>query len=108
MANRPGLTDPARPTLIGLKPVDTRERLHAGAHLLAPGARAIAANDEGYVTSAAWSPTLGHSIALALLTRGPERHGEQIILHDPVRGGEVEAEICDPVFVDPEGVRVRG
>ena len=71
-------------------------------------ASAVAANDQGFVTSAAWSPTLGHAIALALLEHGPDRHGERIIVHDPVRGGDVEAEICHPVFVDPEGVRVRG
>jgi sarcosine oxidase subunit alpha len=28
--------------------------------------------------------------------------------HDPVRGADIEAEICNPVFVDPEGARVRG
>jgi methylglutamate dehydrogenase subunit C len=108
MAQRPGLIDPARPSLVGLKPIDRRHKLRAGAHVLSPGAKAVAANDEGYVTSAAWSPTLDHSIALALLTNGPERHGERIIVHDPVRGGDVEAEICNPIFFDPEGVRVRG
>ena len=108
MARRPGLTDPARPSLVGLRPVDRNQKLRAGAHLLSPGAEAIAANDEGYVTSAAWSPTLGHSIALALLANGPARYGERIIVHDPVRGGDLEAEICSPVFVDPEGERVRG
>jgi hypothetical protein len=25
-----------------------------------------------------------------------------------VRGPDVEVEICNPVFVDPEGARVRG
>lgn len=108
MAQRPALTDPERPRLVGLKPVDRSVKLRAGAHLLSPGAEAVAANDEGYVTSAAWSPTLNHSIALALLTHGPERHGTRIIVHDPVRGGDVEAEICNPIFVDLEGTRVRG
>lgn len=108
MARRPGLVDPGRPSLVGLKPVDRNQRLRAGAHLLACGATPVAANDEGYVTSAAWSPTLGHSIALALLSRGSERHGERIVVHDPVRSGDVEAEICSPIFVDPEGARVRG
>lgn len=108
MAARPGLADPDRPALVGLRPVDPTGQIRAGAHLLSPGAAAVAANDEGYVTSAAWSPTLGSSIALALLRRGPERHGQRIIVHDPVRGGDVEAEICNPVFVDPEGARVRG
>lgn len=108
MAQRPGLTDPARPALTGLKPVDKAQILRAGAHLLPPGAAAVAANDQGHVTSAAWSPTLDHSIALALLAHGPERHGQRIILHDPLRGSDIEAEICSPVFFDPEGVRLRG
>ena len=108
MAARPGVADPARPALIGLKPVDGTGRIRGGAHLLRPEAPRTAAHDEGYVTSAAWSPTLGHPIALALLANGPQRHGERIAVHDPVRGGDVEAEVCSPVFVDPEGVRVRG
>ena len=108
MAARPGLLDPERQLLVGLKPVDGLSRIRAGAHLIAPGASAVAANDEGYVTSAVYSPTLGLPIALALLKRGAERHGEQIIVHDPVRGQDVEAEVCNPVFFDPEGVRVRG
>ncbi len=97
-----------RKQLVGLKPVDRNHKLRAGAHLLSPGAKADVVNDEGYVTSAAWSPTLDHSIALALLRNGPKRHGERIIVHDPIRGGDVEAEICNPVFFDPEGERVRG
>jgi len=108
MAARPGLTDPDRQMLVGLRPIDGTSRIRAGAHLLAPGAAQVAANDEGYVTSAAFSPTLGMPLALALLKRGPARHGERITVHDPLRGGDVEAEVCDPVFVDPEGVRVRG
>ncbi|HEX7390354.1 MAG TPA: sarcosine oxidase subunit alpha family protein [Acidiphilium sp.] len=108
MAARPGLTAPDRPCLVGLRPVDPRQRLCAGAHLLPGGAAAVAANDQGHVTSAAFSPTLGHSIALALLAHGAERHGERIVVHDPVRGPDIEAEICSPVFVDPEGIRVHG
>jgi glycine cleavage system aminomethyltransferase T len=107
MAGRPGLTDPDRPRLVGLKPIDPRQRIRAGAHLLGAGASPVAANDQGYVTSAAFSPTLGHPIALALLARGPERHGERLVVHDPIRGGDVEAEVCSPVFLDPEGTRLR-
>jgi sarcosine oxidase subunit alpha len=108
LAQRPGLVDPDRPRLVGLRPVAADARLRAGAHLVAPGAEPTTQNDQGYVTSAAWSPTLGGSIALALLRRGPERLGERIRVWDPVRGGDVEAEVCSPVFFDPEGVRVRG
>jgi heterotetrameric sarcosine oxidase alpha subunit len=108
LAQRPGLTDPERPKLVGLKATTDGARLRGGAHLLPYGAEPVIANDQGLVTSAAWSPTLGRSIALALLKRGPERHGERIIVHDPIRGADVEAEVCSPVFVDPDGGRVRG
>ncbi len=108
MAQRPGLSDPERQQLVGLKPVDATQTLRAGAHLVRRGASKVAANDEGYITSAAFSPTLGHSIALALLKNGPDRHGEIVTMHDPLRGGDVEAEVCNPIFVDPEGARVRG
>jgi sarcosine oxidase subunit alpha len=108
MAQRPGLMDPERPTLVGLKPRTPGARIRAGAHLLAQGAAPHAAHDQGYVTSAAFSPTLDSFIALALLRNGPARHGETIIVHDPLRGGDVLAEVCNPVFVDPEGVRLRG
>jgi methylglutamate dehydrogenase subunit C len=107
MAGRPGLTDPDRPSLVGIRPL-RGERLRAGAHLLPRGVPALACNDQGYVTSAAFSPTLGQWIGLALLKRGPERHGEHIVVHDPVRAADIEAEVCHPVFVDREGVRVRG
>lgn len=108
MAERPALNTPERPRLVGLKPVDGHSPLRAGAHLLAPGAPAVAAHDEGYVTSAAFSPTLQTPVALALLRHGPERHGETVIVHDPVRGGDVEALVCHPVFYDPAGDKVRG
>ena len=108
MAARSALVDPARPTLVGLRPIDPTERLRAGAHLLSPGAVPSSQTDEGYVTSVAFSPSLGHWIGLGLLARGPERIGERIRAYDPVRRGDIEAEIVAPVFIDPEGVRLRG
>ncbi|CAN5259633.1 sarcosine oxidase subunit alpha [soil metagenome] len=107
MAQRPGLTDINRPSLVGLRPLHG-ERLRAGAHLVPHGVATVAANDQGYITSTAFSPTLGHWIGLALLSHGPERHGERIVVHDPVRAADIEAEVCHPVFVDAEGMRVRG
>lgn len=107
MAGRPGLTDPDRPALVGIRPL-SGERLRAGGHLVPSGVPPVASNDQGYVTSTAFSPTLGHWVGLALLKRGPERRGEHIIVHDPLRGADVEVEVCHPVFVDAEGVRVRG
>jgi sarcosine oxidase subunit alpha len=108
MAGRLALIDPARPTLVGLRPLDRNDRLRNGAHLFAPGTTPTPDTDQGFVTSVAFSPSLGHWIGLALLARGPERIGERIRVYDPIRSHDFEAEIVSPVFVDPEGARLRG
>jgi len=108
MADRPGLCGPERLTLVGVKPLDPGDRLRAGAHFLPVGATASAENDQGYLTSAAFSPSLGHWIGLALISAGPSRIGEKLRAYDPVRNGDVAVELCSPVFIDPDGERVRG
>ena len=108
MSERPGLMDNTRPQLVGLKPVEQDQVLSAGAHLYDQGAEAVRANMQGYVTSAGYSPELGHMIAQGFVARGPERMGEVIRFVDAMRGVEAEVEICPAVFIDPEGSRVRG
>jgi sarcosine oxidase subunit alpha len=108
MAQREALTDPARPTLVGLQPLNPADQVVAGAHLLPDGAAATAASDQGWVSSAAFSPTLGSWIGLGLLSNGPARHGEIVALHNPLAGTVVRARVVSPVFVDPEGARVHG
>ncbi|WP_372609654.1 sarcosine oxidase subunit alpha family protein [Aquicoccus sp.] len=107
-SQRPGLMDEGRERLVGLKPVGDVQQLTAGAHLFDEGAEAIRENDQGYVTSVGFSPTLGHYIGLGFLRRGPERIGETIRMVDHLRGVETTCEVCNPVFFDPEGGRARG
>jgi methylglutamate dehydrogenase subunit C len=107
MAARPALVDPQRPSLVGLKPVEPNDRLRAGAHFIARGVSPAPETDEGYMTSTAFSPTLGHWIGLGLLARGGLRIGERIRAYDPLRSGDIEVEVVPPLFVDPEGVRLR-
>jgi sarcosine oxidase subunit alpha len=59
------------------------------------------------VTSVAHSPTLGHWIALALVSGGPARIGRRLYTVDPLRGETVAVDVVHPVFVDPQGARVR-
>jgi len=66
------------------------------------------ANDQGYVTSVCFSPDVGTMIGLGFVKNGPARMGERMVVRDHVRDLTVEVEICSPVFVDPEGGRVRG
>lgn len=105
---RPGMLDPNRPSLVGFRPVDRSARLRSGAHFIAQGVEATAENDDGYMTSVAYSPSNGHWIGLGFLKHGPSRIGEIVRAYDPVRGGDTLVEVVKPVFVDQEGVRVRG
>jgi sarcosine oxidase subunit alpha len=107
MALRPALIADDRPTLVGLRPVAGAQRLRAGAHLVPRGAAQRAANDQGVVTSAAFSPSLDQWIGLGLLVGGPQRVGERLDAADPLRKSTTEVEVCSPCFVDPKGERLR-
>ena len=108
MAARPGLASHERPTLVGFKPVNPLDPVSGGAHFIRPGAKIDLRSDEGHVTSTAWSATLGSTIGLGLLKRGPQRHGERVRAFDPMRGRDTLVEVCSPHFVDPDGARLRG
>ena len=107
MLMREGLNDLERGRLVGLKPVDPADTFAVGAHILNPGDNPSTAADQGYVTSAGHSPVLGHQIGLALIKRGPERHGAQVIVWDALKEQYTKAMLCDPVFLDPAGEKLR-
>ncbi len=107
-AARPALADPGRAQLVGLAPVEPGARLVAGAHVLAPGAAFAAENDEGYLSSACFSPTLGHDIALGFVRGGRGRVGERVRAVCALRGIDTACVIAAPAFVDPDGGRMRG
>ncbi|GLR51195.1 sarcosine oxidase subunit alpha family protein [Shinella yambaruensis] len=106
LSTRFGLTAADRAQLVGLKALEADKDMRAGAHLLKDGAKPSTVNDQGWVSSVCFSPTLGTHIALAFLKSGRERYGEKIIVWDRLRGVETVAEVCDPVFVDPENRRL--
>lgn len=108
LAGRHGMADPKRPSLIGVAPVDAGARLRAGAQLLRIGDAATLDNIQGRLTSTAFSPSLGHWIALGLLAHGAERIGERLRAYDPLRDGDTEVEVRSPVFYDPKGERLHG
>jgi sarcosine oxidase subunit alpha len=106
LAGRPALSAPDRPALIGVKPTAPDARLRAGAHFLRLGARPSLANDQGFLSSATFSPTLGHWIGLGFLA-GQQRIGERIVAHDALSGADIEVEVTNPVFYDPDGQRLK-
>jgi sarcosine oxidase subunit alpha len=76
--------------------------------VLAPGAPFAAGNDQGYLTSACFSPTLGHDVALGFVRDGRARIGEGVRAVCALRGFDTACVIAAPAFVDPEGGRMRG
>jgi sarcosine oxidase subunit alpha len=107
LAERPGLTDENRMGYVGIKPVDKKNVLRAGTHLLPLDTAAVVANDQGFVSSATQSATFGHAIGVGFLTGGARRIGERMRAFDALRGSDFEVEICSPYFYDPQGERVR-
>ena len=88
-------------------PVDKNEKLSAGAHFIPKGKTSTTKNDEGWMTSVAFSPSLGHSIGLGYIKQGHERMGEIVTASNLLQGKEIDVEIVSAHFVDPDGERLR-
>jgi heterotetrameric sarcosine oxidase alpha subunit len=106
--DRPALTDPLRPRLVGLVARDGRSPIRSGSQIVADPAAPSPVPMLGHVTSADFSPTLEQPVALALLAGGLDRKGETLYAAYPLRGETTAVVVTDPVFVDPEGGRVHG
>ncbi len=95
-----------RKQLVGLVTVaDAHLVLEEGAQILLEPAPAWFGKSLGHVTSACRSPTLGRSIALALIAGGRARIGQT--LHVPMPRGPVAVQVTSPVFYDPTGARIN-
>lgn len=108
LSERPEMNRDDMMHLVGFRPVDRSVPLTAGAHFLAPGDPEDMRHDQGWMTSVAYSPELGHSVGLGFVKRGKDRIGEVVRAYSPVRGQDTLVEICSAHHIDPEGVRQRG
>ena len=107
LSEREGLKSEDALKLVGFKPVDPKNPVPAGSHLMTLGDPVDAAHDQGYVTSACYSPSLKCSIAIGYLKSGDARKGEIIRLVSPLTGFDHNVEVVSAHFVDPEGERLR-
>jgi heterotetrameric sarcosine oxidase alpha subunit len=107
LSRRPGLNGDDALKLVGFKPCNSTDTVPAGAHLMTKGSAIDAAHDQGYITSACFSPTLGHHIGIGFLKSGDQRLGEIIRLVSPLTNIEHDVEVVSAHFVDPEGDKLR-
>ena len=107
MAGREGMVAKDREAVVGIRPIDKADRIRAGSHLLKKEDRPSLAGSQGYITSVAYSPTLGYWLGLALLKNGRERHGEIVKLFDGIRNIHMYGEICDPMHYDKENKKLH-
>ena len=104
LAGRPGLTDPDRPGLVGVVPLDPARRIRAGSHLLErEGGPSL-----GWITSATHGVARDGWLGLAMLSRGQERMGSTMTAANPLMDDAVPVRIVSPHHYDPENTRVRG
>jgi len=108
LSERPEMNRDDAMRLMGFRPVEKGTPLTAGSHFLTRGDPSDMAHDQGWMTSVAYSPELGHSVGLGFLKRGQDRLGEQVRAYSPVTGQDILVEVCSAHHIDPEGVRQRG
>lgn len=106
MSRREGLVGETR-VLVGLQPVSASEPVVAGSHLFARDTRQTTDTDQGWISSACYSPNFGTSIGLGFLAGGANRIGEIIVAANPLQGQSVELRVVSPHFIDPEGGKLR-
>ncbi|WP_170398266.1 sarcosine oxidase subunit alpha family protein [Ruegeria arenilitoris] len=107
LSEREALVEPDGLRLVGIKPLLAEDKITAGGHLMKADGPVDAAHDQGYVTSAVYSPILNSNIGLGLVKNGSERLGEKMRLVSPLTSLTVEVELVSAHFVDPEGERLR-
>lgn len=105
---RPAFTAPDRKQLVGIMAVDRTQAIPRGAQIVIDAAAVPPVPMDGHVTSVTFSPELDRWIALALVSGGASAHGQQRIAASPLTGENVSVTLCDPVFIDPRGERLRG
>ena len=107
LSQRPELSREDGLRLVGFLPVEPTENLTAGSHFIANDDPVDMHHDQGWMSSVAFSPTLGHAIGLGFIANGSNRFGEVVRAVDLLRDRTVDVRIVSPHFVDPEGEKLR-
>ena len=102
--SRPGNLDPDRRQLVGLLAVKKGQAIRPGGHLLLGEKRDAPAESDGWITSAAFSPTLGHYVALGMLRNGRALEGKVVTVID--EKDRYILKVAGTAFFDPGNERL--
>jgi methylglutamate dehydrogenase subunit C len=106
LRQRPLLQGPERWSLVGIECLEPGKKLRGGAILFASSDR-IEGHGRGYITSVTWSTELEKFVALGLYQGGLKHAGEEIVCAFPLKNEQVRARVVLPMFIDPNGERLR-
>ena len=107
MSERDGFNRKDVLKLVGFTPTNEMHSLVAGSHFISRGKKVALENDEGWMSSVAFSPMLGKSIGLGFIKEGDKRFGERVDAINLLNNEKIEVEITSPHFFDPKGDRLR-
>jgi sarcosine oxidase subunit alpha len=103
---REGNMESGRKQFVGIEPLDPKQTVRPGSHLLIGKDRQAPSESDGWITSAVYSPNLKRHIALGVLKDGREKDGEFLTVCDEDQRFNVK--VVSPVFFDPENQRLKG
>jgi glycine cleavage system aminomethyltransferase T/NADPH-dependent 2,4-dienoyl-CoA reductase/sulfur reductase-like enzyme len=109
LMNRPALNDGLRRQLVSLVPADTNESIPLAALLCdQPWDKNISQKAIGQITAAIQSPSLGHSMAIAMLEAGRSKYEQTVWAVSPLERRSVLVIVGPSCLFDPKGERMRG
>lgn len=98
-----------RKKFVGFAPVDGKTPLKAGSQIVANANSTPPVEMLGHITSTGYCVEKDHPIGLGLIKDGLEAwEGKTVYMSYPLRNLTVPMKVVSPVFVDPEGERLRG
>ena len=98
-----------RKQLVGLVPIDKSYGIEEGQHVIENESISTPIKEPikmlGQVTSSYFSPTLEHSVAMALIKGGKRKIGSQLFVSTP-NLNTIAVEVVKPNFIDPNNERL--
>ena len=109
LAYREALVSPERKKFVGFVPLDGHTALKAGSQIVVDPHASPPVEMLGHISSVGFCVEKKHPIALGLIKGGLEAWKDKTVyMSYPLRDLVVPMKVVSPVFVDPEGARLRG